>query len=122
MNLGYEVGRNTIKRVLAENGIDTVGCRPIAWKTFLRAHWGAIAATDLFTVEVVTWRGLVRYFGLYVIDLKSRRVEIAGITAMPNGEWMRQVARNLVDCEEGFLADSGHPIHDCDPLFTHAFA
>jgi transposase InsO family protein len=122
MNLGYEVGRNMIKRVLAENGIDPVGCRPIAWKTFLRAHWGAIAATDFFTVEVVTWRGLVRYFVLFVIDLKSRRVEIAGITAMPNGEWMRQVARNLVDCEEGFLANSGHLIHDRDPLFTHAFA
>ena len=122
MNLGYEVGRNTIKRVLAGNGVDPVGCRPIAWKTFLRAHWGAIAATDFFTVEVVTWRGLVRYFVLFVIDLKSRRVEIAGITAMPNGEWMRQVARNLVDCEEGFLANSGHLIHDRDPLFTHAFA
>ncbi len=122
MNLGHEVGRNTIKRVLAENGIDPAGRRPMAWKTFLRAHWGAIAATDFFTVEVVTWRGLVRYFVLFVIDLKSRRVEIAGITAKPNGEWMRQIARNLVDCEEGFLVNSRHLIHDRDPLFTHAFA
>src|SRR5258705_4789598 len=45
-NLGYTVGRNTIKRVLAENGIDPAGRRPTSWKTFLRAHWGAIAATD----------------------------------------------------------------------------
>jgi transposase InsO family protein len=93
----------------------------MAWKTFLRAHWGAIAATDFFTVEVMTWRGLVRYFVLFVIDLKSRRVEIAGITATPNGEWMQQVARNLVDCEDGFLLNSRHLIHDRDPLFTHAF-
>lgn len=68
------VGRNTIKRVLLENGIDPVGLRGTAWATFLRAHWGAIAATDLFTVEVVTWRGLVRYFVIFVIDLKTRRV------------------------------------------------
>ena len=74
MNLGYDVGRNTIKRVLAENGIDPVGRRPMAWKTFLRAHWGEIAATDFFTVEIVTWRGLVRYFVLFVVDLKTRRV------------------------------------------------
>jgi len=121
MNLGHEIGRNTIKRVLAENGIDPVGRRPMAWKTFLRAHWGAIAATDFFTVEVVTWRGLARYFVLFVIDLKSRRVEIAGITATPNGDWMQQVARNLVDCEDGFLVNRRHLIHDRDPLFTQAF-
>jgi hypothetical protein len=60
MNLGHEIARNTIKRMLAEKGIDTVGRRPMARKTFLQAHWGAIAATDFFKVEVVTWRGLVR--------------------------------------------------------------
>jgi transposase InsO family protein len=120
MNLGHEIGRNTIKRVLAENGIDPAGRRPMASKTFLRAHWGAIAATDFFTVEVVTWRGLVRYFVLFVIDLKTRRVEIAGITAAPNGLWMQQIARNLVDCEDGFLVDSRYLIHDRDPLFAHA--
>jgi len=57
-NLGYTVGRNTIKRVLAENGIDPAGRRPTTWKTFLKAHWGAIAATDFFTIEGITWRGL----------------------------------------------------------------
>ena len=24
------------------------------WKTFLKAHWGAIAAADFFSVEVLT--------------------------------------------------------------------
>ena len=78
-NLGYTVGRNTIKRILAESGIDPAGRRPMSWKTFLKAHWGAIAATDFFTIEGITWRGLVRYFVLFVIDLKTRRIEIAGI-------------------------------------------
>jgi hypothetical protein len=50
----------------------------------LRAHWGAIAAMDFFTVEVVTWTGLVRYHVLFVIDLASRRLEIAGITEQPH--------------------------------------
>ena len=120
-NLGYTVARNTIKRVLVENGIDPAGQRNSTWKAFLRAHWGAIAATDLFTVEVVTWRGLVRYFVLFVIDLKTRRVEIAGITQAPNGPWMSQIARNLTDAEEGFLVGSQYLIHDRDPLFTSAF-
>jgi transposase InsO family protein len=96
-NLGYTVGRNTIKRVFAENGIDPAGRRPTSWKTFLKAHWGEIAATDFFTVEAITWRGLVRYFVLFVIDLKTRRIEIAGIAASPDGAWMRQIARNWTD-------------------------
>jgi hypothetical protein len=33
MNLGHEVGRNTIKRVLVENGIDPVGWRPMALRS-----------------------------------------------------------------------------------------
>jgi len=54
----------------------------MSWKTFLKAHWGAIAATDFFTIEAITWRGLVRYFVLFVIDLQTRRVQIAGIVRL----------------------------------------
>jgi len=71
--------------------------------------------------ELVEWRGLVRYFVLFVIDLETRRVELTGLTAAPDGLWMEQVARNLVDCETGFLLDSRYLIYDPDPLFTQAF-
>ncbi len=64
---------------------------------------------------------MVRYFVLFVIDLKTRRVEIAGIVPGPNGEWMSQIARNLTDCETGFLNEARYRIHDRDPLFTRAF-
>jgi hypothetical protein len=48
--------------------------------TFLRAHWDAVAACDFFTVEVLTWTGLTRFFYvLFVIALETRRIEIAGI-------------------------------------------
>ena len=36
------------------------------WKTFLKAHCDGLAAADFFTVEVVTWRGLVRYLVFFV--------------------------------------------------------
>jgi hypothetical protein len=39
------------------------------WKVFVKAHFGVIAATDFFTVEVLTLGGLVRYFVRFVIDL-----------------------------------------------------
>ena len=93
----------------------------MSWKTFLRAHWGAIVATDFFSVEVLTRRGLVRYFVLFVIDLETRRVGIAGIAQQPDGQWMKQIARNLTDVDEGVLNGTRYLIHDRDPLFTEAF-
>ena len=122
-NLGHEIGRNTIKRILLENGFDPAPLRKkgMSWETFLKAHWGAIAATDFFSVEVLTRTGLVRYFVLFIIDLRTRRVEIAGIARRPDGEWMKQIARNLTDAEDGFLNGARYLIHDRDPLFTDAF-
>lgn len=120
-NLGFEIGRNTIKRVLTENGIDPAPLRRTSWRTFLRAHWGAISATDFFTVEIITWRGLVRYLVLFVIDLKTRKVVIAGMSPSPDGQWVEQLARNLTDSEAGFLTGSRYLIHDRDPMFTKAF-
>jgi len=58
---------------------------------------------------------------LFLIDLSSRRVEIAGVTREANGPWMSQVARNLSDAAEGFLIGKRYMIHDRDPLFTAEF-
>jgi transposase InsO family protein len=91
------------------------------WSKFLKAHWEAIAAADFFTVEVWTSIGLVRYLVFFVIDLSTRRVEIAGIVPVPNGLWMRQVARNLIDDLSGFLKGKRFLIHDRDPLYTRGF-
>ena len=58
---------------------------------------------------------------LFVIELKSRRVKIAGIHGQPYGEWMEQMARNLTDGLGGFLRQARYLIHDRDPLYTRAF-
>jgi transposase InsO family protein len=122
-NIGYDVGRNTIKRILLEAGLDPAPERSkrTSWSAFLRAHWGAIAAMDFFTVEVVTLAGLVRYHVLFVIDLASRRVEIAGVVNQPHEAWMKQLARNLTDVADGFLREKRYLIMDRDPVFTAAF-
>ena len=123
-NLGHDLGRNTIKRILVDAGLEPAPERGkgTSWKTFLKAHWGAIAATDFFTVEGVTSTGLVRYFVLFVIDLKSRRVHIAGIAHEVYGKWTEQVARSLTAPSDGFLRSACYLIHDRDPLFTRRFA
>lgn len=122
-SVGHEVGRTTIQDILKDHGIEPAPERRkrISWADFLRAHWGAIAACDFFTVEVLTLRGLVRYHVFLVIDLASRRVEVGGIVQQPIGEWMMQMARNLLDDEDGFLVGKRHLIMDRDPLFTREF-
>ena len=122
--MGHEIARSTIKRILLENGTDPAPERDkkTCWETFLKSHWGAIAATDFFSVDVLTPKGLVRYLVLFVIDLKTRTVEIAGIVRRPDGDWMKQVARNLTDAGEGFLRSARYLIHDRDSLFTADFS
>lgn len=57
----------------------------------------------------------------FVIDLPTRRVEIAGIAPTPDGFWMHQIARNLVEGFDGFLRGKRFLIHDRDPLYTKGF-
>jgi transposase InsO family protein len=122
-NLGHQVGRNTVKRVLRRHGLEPAPARGkrMPWKMFLRTHLGAIAAADFFSVEVLTVRGLVRYLVLFVIDLQTRRVQIGGVVRQPYGAWMTQVARNLTDGVDGFLIGKRYLLHDRDPLFSDEF-
>jgi transposase InsO family protein len=121
--VGHDVSRNTIKAILQDHGIEPAperGTR-ISWKTFLAAHWEGLAAADFFTVEVLTIHGLVRYVVFFVMKLKTRVVEIAGITSEPDGAWMTQLARNLTDPSDGFLRGVQYIILDRDPLYTNTF-
>jgi transposase InsO family protein len=104
-----------------EHGIKPSPNRPLSWATFVRSHTHLIAAADFFTTEVWTARGLVRHFTLFVIDVAKRRVHVAGTTAHPTSAWMEQMARNLTDCDEGFLAGKRFLIIDRDAIFSPRF-
>jgi hypothetical protein len=80
-----------------------------------------MAATDFFTVEVWTPRGLVTYYVLFIIHLSTRSVHFAGVTAAPNGAFMKQVARNLTDVSDGFLLNKAFLIMDRDTKYTDDF-
>src|SRR5262249_40438135 len=92
-----------------------------SWRTFLRAHWGAISGADFFTSEVWTPRGLITYYTLFVIDLRSRRVHVAGSTPTPDAGFMAQAARRLTDGIAGFLMAHRGLICDRDSKWTDEF-
>lgn len=122
-NLGHLLAHNTVANILKRHGIEPAPerQRKTTWKEFLRRHWDQIVASDFFTVEVWTPRGLQRFVILFFIDLQTRRVEIGGIASRANGLWMTQIARNLTDDVDGFFREKRYLIHDRDPLYTKDF-
>lgn len=122
-NLGYQICESTVANVLKNHGIEPAPDRDTngSWKTFLKSHWESLAAIDFTTVEVWTLRGLVTYYLLFVIDIKTRKVHLAGITPNPTSEHMNQVARNLTDCYDGFLEEHSILLMDRDTKFTKQF-
>jgi hypothetical protein len=63
------------------------------WTQFLSAQAKTMLACDFFTVDTVF---LKRIYVLFFIEIASRRVHLAGLTANPNGAWVIQQARNLL--------------------------
>ena len=92
-NLGHHVSDQTVGNILRRHGIAPAPQRSqiTPWKDFLAAHMNVLAGCDFFTVEVLTWRGLV-YYVLFFLHLESRRVSVAGITRHPDQEWMEQIS------------------------------
>jgi transposase InsO family protein len=120
-HLNHRVACSMISKVLKEHGIKPSPDRPMSWATFVRSHAHLIAAADFFTTEVWTVRGLVRYYTLFVIDVATRRVHVAGTTTNPSSAWMEQIARNLTFCDEGFLTGKRFLIIDRDSIFSPRF-
>jgi putative transposase len=107
--------------VLKERGIPPVPYRPTSWRTFLRANWGKIAAADFFTTEVWTARGFVTYYTLFVLDLCTWRVHVAGSTPHPDESFITQAARRLTDVVDGFLVGYRGLICDRDTKWMGGF-
>jgi transposase InsO family protein len=122
-NVGHRVGRTTIATILKTNGIDPAPERDkqMTWSQFLKAHWNVLAAADFFAVEVWGPRGLVTFYVFFLMELATRRIQIAGITPGPNEVWMMQIGRNLTDPVDGFLADKQLLIIDRDSKYSAAF-
>ena len=122
-NLGYEVCDQTVGNILQRHALPPAPERKRAttWPAFIRTHLALLAGTDFFTAEVLTLRGLLTYYVLFFIHLKSRRVDIAGITIQPDERWMQQIARNATMEGCGALRDCRYLLHDRDTKYTQSF-
>lgn len=120
--LGHKIGESTVKSILLEHGYDPEPdlTRKTTWKEFLKSHWNVLAACDLFSVELFVKGKLVRCLVFFALHVATRKVEILGVDAQPDGPWMEQIARSISG-EGGVLAGKKYLIHDRDPLCTNKF-
>jgi hypothetical protein len=117
--LGFRISKTYVKNILIENGYDPEPDLTVrsTWHEFLNSHWDVMAACDFFTVELLVRGQLIRCTVFFVIEFSKRKVFFAPIKLQPDGNYMRQVARILTDCEDGFLKGKSYLIHDRDPLY-----
>ena len=122
-NLGHRLSDQTVGNILRRHNIAPAPerTRTTTWKEFIRTHLDVLAGTDFFTVEVLTWRGLVTYYVLFFLEVGSRRVWLGGITTQPDAAWMQQVARNATMQATGYLNGCRYLLHDRDSKFCEEF-
>jgi transposase InsO family protein len=122
-NLDHDISDTTVGNILKRHGIEPARNRKRStnWSTFIKAHWDVLAAIDFTTIEVWTKGGLVTFYLLFVMELKTRRVHFAGCTVHPDEPWMKQIARNLTNFEDGFLNGKRYLLMDRDTKFCESF-
>jgi putative transposase len=118
--LGYDVSEETIGTVLERHGIPPAPQRrgSTSWRQLMRHYKAQILACDFFTLDTLF---LQTVYVLFLIELGTRRVHVAGCTAHPNAAWVTQQARQMV-----WALDDREPaihflIHHNDTKFTTTF-
>ncbi len=92
--LGHRIAASSVWNILRQAGINPTPHRTgPTWVEFIRSQAAAVIATDFACVDTVTLR---RLHVLFVIEIGTRRVHLAGITTSPTGPWTTQTARNLL--------------------------
>jgi transposase len=115
--LGVRVSATTIRSLLRSHGLKPAPRRQgPSWKEFLACQAAGTLACDFFTVETVWLRTL---YVLFFIELSTRRVHLAGVSAHPRSAWVSQQARNLAI--DGRLAEIRFLIRDRDAKYAGPF-
>jgi putative transposase len=119
VGLGIGIAASTVWKILRDAGIEPAPRRlETSWAEFLRRQAASILECDFLTVDTVF---LKRFYVLFFMELASRRVHLAGVTANPDSAWMTQQARNLIMRLDDEGVRMRFLIRDRDSKFTRDF-
>ena len=116
------LSKTNVKNILKENGIDPVPKRSEdSWDNFLKRHFQTLWACDFFTKQVLTPLGPRIFFVLFFINIKTRKVYVAGSTRFPNQEWVNKQSKNILPFLGSNKNDKSLLIRDRDKKFSNEF-
>jgi putative transposase len=116
---GVKLAASSVWNILQRHGVEPSPARKSGtWAEFLKSQATTMLACDFFTVDTVLLR---RLYVPFFIELDTRGVVMAGVTAHPTGAWVVQQARNITYELDERLEPGKFLIRDRDTKFTAAF-
>jgi hypothetical protein len=84
--ISIELSHETINKIL-RHFRKTGDIKPVlSWKRFLSSHWKSLFACDFFTADIF---GFKRFYIFFIMELKSRKIVLRGITSNPSIQFLR---------------------------------
>ena len=116
------LSKTGVKNILKENNLDPVPERSKdRWDSFIKRHFQTLWACDFFTKQVLTPLGSRMFFILFFINIKTRKVHIAGLTQYPNQEWVNKHTADIIPIICSDKSSKRLLIRDRDKKFSGEF-
>ena len=118
--LGFDASQTTIRDILKRHNIQPAPVRngSICWKNLLTHYKDQLLACDFFTVKTVLLKTLYVFF---FIEIGTRRVHLAEVTANPTQVWVTQQARQILWKLDDETPRLRFLIRDNDGKYSDAF-
>ena len=94
LKLGIKLSETTISRILDDYRRKGKVRKSLTWSKFIKSHLKSLYATDIFTLDTIFG---IRYYVLFIIHLKTRKIITYNVTRNPTREFVRQQLIELTD-------------------------